>query len=198
MPVLRFARGSVRLVGSCEHHATVRWLAREDARSPLLRHIVRQAADGRLVFLLHHVLDCPRAVVVCINKPQRVDRQLLVPELRYEPPALWTSRYTTEPIEVAGGEIPADANVLFSSVAANRDPARYTDPDRPRPFRVPFVWPVTIVGSVLCLYVMRGLPRQAWERFGWWLVIGLVLYFSYGFRHSTLRRAARGENLDLV
>ena len=68
---------------------------------------------------------------------------------------------------------------------------RYTDPDRPRPFRVPFVWPVTIVGSVLCLYVMRGLPRQAWERFGWWLAIGLVLYFSYGFRHSTLRRASR-------
>ena len=68
---------------------------------------------------------------------------------------------------------------------------RYTDPDRPRPFRVPFVWPVTIVGSLLCLYVMRGLPRQAWERFGWWLAIGLVLYFSYGFRHSTLRRASR-------
>ena len=70
---------------------------------------------------------------------------------------------------------------------------RYTDPDRPRPFRVPFVWPVTIVGSLLCLYVMRGLPRQAWERFGWWLAIGLVLYFTYGFRHSTLRRASRGS-----
>src|SRR5579864_8799902 len=48
---------------------------------------------------------------------------------------------------------------------------RYTDPDRDRPFRVPMVWPVTIVGSVLCLYVMRGLPPQAWERFGWWLAI---------------------------
>jgi APA family basic amino acid/polyamine antiporter len=65
---------------------------------------------------------------------------------------------------------------------------RYTDPDRPRPFRVPMVWPVTVVGSLLCLYVMRGLPRQAWERFGWWLAIGLVLYFSFGFRNSTLRR----------
>ena len=50
--------------------------------------------------------------------------------LRYEPPALWTSRYATETIEVAGGQIPAGANVLFSSVAANRDPARYRDPDR--------------------------------------------------------------------
>ena len=71
---------------------------------------------------------------------------------------------------------------------------RHTDPDRPRPFRVPFVWPVTILGSIACLYVMRGLPRQAWERFGWWLAIGLVLYFSYGFRHSTLRRGPRAAD----
>jgi len=35
---------------------------------------------------------------------------------------------------------------------------------------------------------MRGLPLLAWTRFGWWLVIGLVLYFAYGFRNSTLRR----------
>jgi APA family basic amino acid/polyamine antiporter len=31
------------------------------------------------------------------------------------------------------------------------------------------------------------LPPSAWERFLWWLAIGLVLYFSYGFRHSRLR-----------
>ena len=65
---------------------------------------------------------------------------------------------------------------------------RYTDPDRPRPFRVPFVHAVGIVGAALCVFVMRGLPRLAWERFGWWLAIGLVLYFLYGYRHSTLRR----------
>ena len=65
---------------------------------------------------------------------------------------------------------------------------RYTDPDRPRPFRVPFVHVVGIVGAALCVFVMRGLPRLAWERFGWWLAIGLVLYFLYGYRHSTLRR----------
>jgi APA family basic amino acid/polyamine antiporter len=74
---------------------------------------------------------------------------------------------------------------------------RYTDPERPRPFRVPFVWPVTVVGSLLCLYVMRGLPHQAWERFGWWLAIGLVLYFSFGFRNSTLRRGVRARSVDL-
>ena len=35
---------------------------------------------------------------------------------------------------------------------------RYTDPDRPRPFRVPFVHVVGIVGAALCVFVMRGLP----------------------------------------
>jgi APA family basic amino acid/polyamine antiporter len=67
---------------------------------------------------------------------------------------------------------------------------RYKDPSRPRPFRVPFVWPVTIVGALACLYVMAGLPRHAWERFGIWLVVGLILYFAYGYHHSRLRRAA--------
>src|SRR6186713_2329081 len=64
---------------------------------------------------------------------------------------------------------------------------RYTEPDRPRPFRVPFVWPVAVGGAVACLYVMKGLPTHAWERFGIWLAIGLVLYFMYGYRNSKLR-----------
>src|SRR5262249_49942997 len=63
---------------------------------------------------------------------------------------------------------------------------RYTDPDRPRPFRVPFVWPVGVLGAVACLFVMKGLPQEAWIRFGVWLGIGLVLYLSYGFGHSHL------------
>jgi len=67
---------------------------------------------------------------------------------------------------------------------------RYTQPARPRPFRVPFVWPVCIGGAAACVFVMRGLPRQAWERFGIWLAIGLALYFAYGYRNSTLRRGA--------
>ena len=65
---------------------------------------------------------------------------------------------------------------------------RHMDPDRPRPFRVPFVHGVGIVGAALCIFVMRGLPHMAWVRFGWWLLIGIVLYVLYGFRHSTLRR----------
>jgi basic amino acid/polyamine antiporter, APA family len=64
---------------------------------------------------------------------------------------------------------------------------RAKDPARPRPFKVPFVWPVTLIGAAACLYTMAGLPVRAWERFGMWLAIGLVLYFAYGFSRSRLR-----------
>ena len=64
---------------------------------------------------------------------------------------------------------------------------RYIEPDRKRPFRVPFVWPVALVGAGACVYVMLGLPQQAWTRFTWWLIIGMVLYIVYGYRNSTLR-----------
>jgi basic amino acid/polyamine antiporter, APA family len=65
---------------------------------------------------------------------------------------------------------------------------RYIDPERKRPFRVPAVWLVTIAGAVACVYVMVGLPVRAWERFGIWMAVGLLLYFAYGYRKSTLRR----------
>jgi APA family basic amino acid/polyamine antiporter len=67
---------------------------------------------------------------------------------------------------------------------------RHTDPLRHRPFRTPFVHVVGIVGAALCVFVMKGLPRIAWERFGWWLFIGLIIYVAYGYRHSRLRKAS--------
>jgi APA family basic amino acid/polyamine antiporter len=66
---------------------------------------------------------------------------------------------------------------------------RYKEPDRPRPFRVPFVWPVSILSAAGCVFIMRGLPQTAWERFVIWLAIGLLIYFLYGYRHSRLRVA---------
>ena len=73
---------------------------------------------------------------------------------------------------------------------------RITEPDRPRPFRVPGVWFVTLGGASACFFVMYGLPAHAWPRFGIWLVIGLVVYFVYGYRNSTLRRGLPPRTLE--
>jgi len=65
---------------------------------------------------------------------------------------------------------------------------RRTRPDLKRGFRVPWVPVFPIIGSILCIYLMRYLDRDTWIRFVVWLAIGLVIYFLYGRRHSRLRR----------
>lgn len=99
---------------------------------------------------------------------------------------------------VALGALVADENEIydltnigtlsaFAIVCIGVLALRFIDPSRPRPFRVPFVWPVTLGGAAACVYTMFGLPVHAWERFGVWLAFGLILYFVYGFRRSRLR-----------
>ncbi|MEX2325716.1 MAG: amino acid permease C-terminal domain-containing protein, partial [Gemmatimonadaceae bacterium] len=80
----------------------------------------------------------------------------------------------------------------FAIVAIGVLALRRLDPSRPRPFRVPFVWPVAIGAAAACIYIMTGLPVRAWERFGIWMVLGIIMYFSYGHRHSRLRRERLG------
>ena len=64
---------------------------------------------------------------------------------------------------------------------------RVKEPERPRPFRVPLVWPVALGGTAACIFIMVGLPSQAWVRFAGWLAVGILLYAVYGYRHSRLR-----------
>lgn len=64
---------------------------------------------------------------------------------------------------------------------------RYTKPDMPRPFRVPLAPVFPAIGIALCLYLMSDLPWETWLRFGLWLVLGLIIYVAYGYRHSRLR-----------
>jgi APA family basic amino acid/polyamine antiporter len=64
---------------------------------------------------------------------------------------------------------------------------RKTDPHRVRPFRVRGLPVVALVGAAACIYVMLGLPAHAWERFGIWMIAGLLVYVGYGYRHSRLR-----------
>ncbi len=63
---------------------------------------------------------------------------------------------------------------------------RVHQPDLHRPFRVPFVGVVSTAAMLSCFYLMLGLPAVTWERFGIWLLLGLIIYFVFGLRHSRL------------
>ena len=71
---------------------------------------------------------------------------------------------------------------------------RKTRPDLPRAFTVPFSPVLPILSAVLCVWLMLNLTTLTWVRFAAWLVVGIVVYFAYGRRHSLVgireRRAA--------
>ena len=66
---------------------------------------------------------------------------------------------------------------------------RYTNPQHPRPFRVPFIHAVSILGILSCLLLMLSLPAHNWYRLVIWMAIGLTIYFLYGRWHSKIGRA---------
>jgi APA family basic amino acid/polyamine antiporter len=67
---------------------------------------------------------------------------------------------------------------------------RRTRPDLPRPFRVPGVPYVPVLGALICLVQMASLPWATWERLLVWLGLGLAIYFMYSRRRA---REKRGE-----
>ena len=69
---------------------------------------------------------------------------------------------------------------------------RKRQPDRPRGFRVPFSPWVPLASVAFCFILMASLTLENWVRFIVWLLIGLVLYFNYGRKHSELAAPAKG------
>jgi basic amino acid/polyamine antiporter, APA family len=85
----------------------------------------------------------------------------------------------------------------FTVVSAGVWILRKQQPDLHRPFRTPWVPFVPIMGMAVSLLMMVSLHELTWEVFLIWLVVGLVIYFSYGRRHSTVQldiaRASSGS-----
>ena len=63
---------------------------------------------------------------------------------------------------------------------------RKTQPHLNRPFKTPFVPFVPLLGVAICMLQMFSLPTATWVRLLVWTLIGLVIYFSYGIKHSKL------------
>jgi len=71
---------------------------------------------------------------------------------------------------------------------------RRSRPNHPRPFRVPFMPWIPLLGMAACLGLMAFLPALTWIRFAVWTVIGTLVYLAYGMRHSRLaaRESTKG------
>jgi basic amino acid/polyamine antiporter, APA family len=63
---------------------------------------------------------------------------------------------------------------------------RMREPNLPRAFKTPWVWAVAPLGAISALYLMISLPWRTWERLIIWFLVGIVIYFLYGVRHSKL------------
>ncbi len=94
------------------------------------------------------------------------------------------------PISVLGELVSIGTLLAFVIVCAGVWALRRKNPDQPRPFKTPWVPFTPIVGMAVSLLMMAGLPGDTWIRLVVWLVIGFVVYFTYGRHHS---RVQRGE-----
>jgi APA family basic amino acid/polyamine antiporter len=92
------------------------------------------------------------------------------------------------PLDVLGELISIGILLAFTAVCAGVLVLRRTQPDTPRPFRVPAATFTCIAGVVVCLAMTLALPHDTWVRLAVWSLIGLALYLGYGFKHSLLRQ----------
>ena len=67
---------------------------------------------------------------------------------------------------------------------------RYTQPETPRPFRVPFATFTGVAGVIVCFAMAYALPHDTWIRLAIWTGIGFAIYFAYGYRRSRMAQAA--------
>ena len=98
------------------------------------------------------------------------------------------------PITVLGQLVSMGTLLAFAIVCGGVLILRKVEPAIHRPFRTPGMPWVPIAGTVICLYLMSGLPFATWIRLFVWLAVGLTIYFTYGrLRAIEVRRASASK-----
>ena len=100
----------------------------------------------------------------------------------------------TLPLGVLSQLVSMGTLLAFGIVCAGVLVLRRTDPDMPRPFRVPLVPWIPIAGALVCVYLMIGLPIATWERLVIWLVVGMTIYLGFGRTNAARIRTAHAES----
>jgi APA family basic amino acid/polyamine antiporter len=79
--------------------------------------------------------------------------------------------------------------LAFVIVSAGVWILRRRSPELKRPFKAPWVPFTPIMGIMMSLGLMLTLTAPTWIRLGVWLIVGLLIYFFYGSKHSRVQRA---------
>jgi len=98
------------------------------------------------------------------------------------------------PIGLLGEMVSIGTLLAFVIVSGGIIILRKAEPDAKRGFKTPWVPFVPILGALVCLAQMASLPLDTWIRLIGWMLIGFIIYFIYGRKHShaRLKRKAKG------
>jgi APA family basic amino acid/polyamine antiporter len=92
------------------------------------------------------------------------------------------------PVSDLGHMVSIGTLLAFSLVCLGVLIMRYKMPEAKRTFKTPLMPFVPIAGIVVCVYLMTALPLESWFRLVIWMIIGVVIYFFYGKKNSTLNK----------
>lgn len=94
------------------------------------------------------------------------------------------------PVKIVGEMVSIGTLFAFILVCVGILVMRKTNPEIVRPFRAPWVPFTPIAGIVVCLAMMLSLPGDTWLRLAIWMIIGVIIYFTYSIKHSVVRKNA--------
>jgi APA family basic amino acid/polyamine antiporter len=97
------------------------------------------------------------------------------------------------PVAIVGEMVSIGTLFAFILVCIGIIWMRKTNPDTPRPFRTPWVPYIPIAGVFVCFTMMAFLPLDTWLRLGIWMLLGVVIYYAYGKKHSVIRKSMEGK-----
>lgn len=102
------------------------------------------------------------------------------------------------PVTILGELVSIGTLLAFVIVCAGVWILRVKNPSLPRPFKTPWVPFVPIMGIAISAYMMLSLPLDTWIRLLVWLVIGMVIYFTYGRHHSKVQQARETSSASSI
>ena len=95
---------------------------------------------------------------------------------------------TLIPGDITGDLTSIGTLLAFALVSVGVMIMRKSDPVTPRPFRTPMVPLVPILGAVICLAMIVSLDNRTLLVAFLWMILGLMIYFSYSRSHSKLQQ----------